>query len=71
MLGVFLLLAFTVLRHECQDLWSLCDGMYECTDKILIYTVTGKSFGRMESEAMLTPRVVVVGWLVAQRPSNM
>ena len=26
MLGVFLLLAFTCLGHECQDLLSLCDG---------------------------------------------
>ena len=26
MLGVFLLPAFTRLRHECQDLLSLCDG---------------------------------------------
>ena len=32
MLGVFLLLAFTRLGHECQDLLSLCDGMYVCTD---------------------------------------
>ena len=32
MLGVFLLLAFTHLRHECQDLLSLCHGMHVCTD---------------------------------------
>ena len=32
MLGVFLLLAFTHLGHECQDLLSLCDGMHVCTD---------------------------------------
>ena len=29
MLGVFLLLAFTRLGHERQDLWSLCDGRFE------------------------------------------
>ena len=32
MLGVFLLLAFTCLGHECQDLLSPCDGMHVCTD---------------------------------------
>ena len=32
MLGVVLLPAFTRLGHECQDLLSLCDGMYVCTD---------------------------------------
>ena len=28
MLGVFLLPAFTCLRHECQDLLSLCDCLF-------------------------------------------
>ena len=32
MLGVFLLLAFTNLGHEQQDLLSLCDRMHVCTD---------------------------------------
>ena len=32
MLGVFLLPAFTCLGHECQDLWSSCDGMHVYTD---------------------------------------
>ena len=32
MVGVFLLPAFTSLRHECQDLLSPCDGMHACTD---------------------------------------
>ena len=32
MLGVFLLLAFTCLGHECQDLLSPCDGMHVCMD---------------------------------------
>ena len=32
MLGVFLLLAFTRLGHESQNLWSPCDGMHVCTD---------------------------------------
>ena len=27
-MGVFLLAAFTRLGHECQDLFSLCDGMH-------------------------------------------
>ena len=31
-LGVFLLLAFTRLGHECQDLLSPCDGMHVCID---------------------------------------
>ena len=29
---VFLLPAFSQLRHECQDLLSPCDGMHVCTD---------------------------------------
>ena len=32
MLGVFLLLAFTCLGHERQDLLSLCHGMHVCID---------------------------------------
>ena len=32
MQGVFLLLAFTHLGHEDQNLLSLCDGMHVCTD---------------------------------------
>ena len=40
-LGVFLLLAFTRLGHERQDLLSLCDEMHVCTD----YTLIRKSFG--------------------------
>ena len=43
LLGVFLLLAFTRLRHECQDLLSLCDGVHVCTDKTSVYTLTQKS----------------------------
>ena len=31
-LGVRLLLAFTCLGHDCHDLLSSCDEMYECTD---------------------------------------
>ena len=31
-LGVFLLPAFTRLRHERQDLLSPCDEMHVCTD---------------------------------------
>ena len=31
-LGVFLLPAFTLLGHECQDLLSPCNGMHVCTD---------------------------------------
>ena len=32
MLGVFLLVVFTRLGHECQDLLSLCNGMHASTD---------------------------------------
>ena len=56
MLSVFLLPAFTRLGHECQDLLSPCDGMHVCTDWTTVYTLIRKSFGRMESEPMLTPR---------------
>ena len=45
MLGVFLLPAFTCLRHEYQDVLSPYDGMHVCTP-------IRKSFGGMESEAM-------------------
>ena len=30
-MGLFLLVAFTRLGHECQDLLSPCDGMHVCT----------------------------------------
>ena len=43
MLGVFLLPAFTLLGHECQDLLSPCDGMRVCTDWTSVYTVIRKS----------------------------
>ena len=56
MLDVFLLLAFTRLGHECQDLLSPCDGMHVCMDKISVDTLSWKSFQGMESEQMLTPR---------------
>ena len=32
MLGVFLLPAFTRLGHDCQDLFSPCEGMHVCKD---------------------------------------
>ena len=32
LLGIILLLAFTGQGHECQNLWSACDGMHVCTD---------------------------------------
>ena len=57
MLGVFLLLAFTCLGHERQDLLSPCDEMHACTDYTSVYTLIRKSFGGMESESMLTPRI--------------
>ena len=56
MLGVFLLLAFTRLGNECQDLLIPCNGMHVCTDKTLVYTLIEKSLGGMESEPMFTPR---------------
>ena len=57
MLGVFLLLTIVCLGHECQHLWSPCDGMRVCTDQDSVYTLIRKCFGGgMESEPMLTPR---------------
>ena len=56
MLGVSLLLPFTRLGHECQDLLSPCEGMHMCTDWSLVYTLIRKSFWGMEPEPMLTPR---------------
>ena len=44
MLGVFLLLAFTRLGHECQDPMSPCDGMHVCTDLTSVHTLNQKSF---------------------------
>ena len=55
MLDVFLLLAFTHLGYECQDLLSQCDGMHVSIDHTLVYTLIWKSFGGMESEPMLNP----------------
>ena len=56
LLSVFLLLAFTRLGHECQDLLSSCDRMHVCTDQTSVYTLTRERFRGMESEPMLTPR---------------
>ena len=56
LLGMFLLLAFTHLGHECQDILGPCDGMCVCTDKMSVYTLIQKSFGGMKSEPMFTPR---------------
>ena len=39
MLGVFLMLAFTRLGHECQDLPSPCNGMHVCTNWTSVYTL--------------------------------
>ena len=47
-LGVFVA-AFTLLRHECQDLLSPCDGMHACTDKTSVYTIIWKRFKGMKS----------------------
>ena len=33
MLGVFLLLAFTLLGCKCQDIWSLCNAMHVNTEE--------------------------------------
>ena len=45
MLGVFLLLAFTCLGHECQDLMSLCDGMNECRLDLGLYSHSKEFWG--------------------------
>ena len=37
MLGVFLLLAFIRLGHECQDLLRPCDRMHVCTVDLVLY----------------------------------
>ena len=61
MLGVFLLLAFNRLGHECQDFLSPCDGMHVCTD-LGLYSHPKESFflggggGGVESETILTSR---------------
>ena len=56
MLGVILLPAFICLGHECQDLLSLCDGMHVHRLDLGILYSHPKSFWRMESKSMLTPR---------------
>ena len=38
MLGVFMLLVFTRLGHEHQDLLSLCDGMHVCRLDLGLYS---------------------------------
>ena len=53
--GCVLLPAFARLGHECQDLWSPCDGMHVSIDHTSVYTLLQKSFAGMESEPMLTP----------------
>ena len=41
---LFSLPAFTGLGHECQDLWSPCNGMHVCTDCTLVFTLYQKEF---------------------------
>ena len=41
----YILPAFTRPGHECQDLFSPCDGMRVCTDQTSVYTLIRKSFG--------------------------
>ena len=44
MLGMFLLLAFTRLGHEFQDLMSLCNGMHACLDEYVYWRCMSVSF---------------------------
>ena len=54
MLGVILLLAFTRLGHECQDLLSLCHERYVCRLDLSLYSHL-KELQGIKSELMLTP----------------
>ena len=59
MLGVFLLPAFTCLRHECQDLLNPCGGMHVCTDLTSVYTLIRNSLGEMEVRAHVNSNGIV------------
>ena len=39
LLVVVFVVAFTRLRHDCQDLLSPCDGMIVCTDQTSVYNL--------------------------------
>ena len=54
MLGVFW--AFTRLGHECQDFFSLCNGVHVCIDKTSVYTIMKECLGNGSQNPMLTPR---------------
>ena len=41
---LLLLPAVNSLGHECQGLWSLCNGMRVCIGYTSVYTLTRKSF---------------------------
>ena len=52
--GVFLLLPFTRLGHECHDLLSPCDGMRRLD--LCLYSHPNEFWGEWSSEPMLTRR---------------
>ena len=51
-LGMILLLAFTCLGHEYQDLLGPCNGMHVCTYWILVYTLIRKSLESSETKSL-------------------
>ena len=53
---VFLLQVFTRLGHECQDVFSPCDGMHVCRPRFVLSSERGFFFFGMESETLLTPK---------------
>ena len=55
-LGVFLLPAFTRLRHERQDLWSPCDEIMYAQTRPRFILSSERVLGGMEFEPMLTSR---------------
>ena len=56
MLGVILLSAFTRLGHECQYLFSPCDGMHVRTNYRPWFVLSPqRALKGMESESMLSP----------------
>ena len=67
MLGVFLLPAFARLGHECQDLWSLCDGMHVSTDQTRTHVY---SKGKIPSTGKKSPQRIEPTMLASCRTAS-
>ena len=64
MVGVFLLLAFTHLGHDCQDPLNLCDETHVSTDYTSVYILSLKNVGGNGVRTHVNCKGLFVGWLL-------